>query len=62
MNEPCGRRRNYGCRRISRGPAYPIRRVLTCILFVLRNGIRWELLPQAPRYGSGMICRRRLQE
>jgi hypothetical protein len=35
---------------------------LTGILFVLRSGIPWELLPQALGYGSGMTCWRRLQE
>jgi transposase len=43
-------------------PRPPARQVLTGILFVLRSGIPWELLPQALGYGSGMTCWRRLQE
>ena len=43
-------------------PRVPHRQVLTGILFVLRSGIPWELLPQALGYGSGMTCWRRLQE
>ena len=43
-------------------PRLPARQVFTGILFVLRSGIPWELLPQALGYGSGMTCWRRLQE
>jgi hypothetical protein len=32
------------------------------ILFVLHTGIAWEHLPQELGYGSGMTCRRRLNE
>jgi len=38
------------------------RKVLTGILFVLRTGIPWELLPQEMGCGSGMTCWRRLYE
>jgi len=38
------------------------RRVLCGILFVLRTGIPWELLPREPGYGSGMTCWRRLRD
>jgi transposase len=38
------------------------RQVLTGILFVLRSGIPWELLPQEMGCGSGMTCGRRLAE
>ncbi len=38
------------------------RRALTGILFVLRSGIPWELLPQEMGCGSGMTCWRRLRE
>src|ERR1700716_822631 len=35
---------------------------LTGILFVLRSGIPWEMLPQELGYGSGMTCWRRLRD
>jgi transposase len=38
------------------------RRVLTGILFVLRSGIPWEMLPKEMGCGSGMTCWRRLKE
>ena len=38
------------------------RRVLTGILFVLRSGIPWEMLPQEMGCGSGMTCWRRLRD
>lgn len=38
------------------------RQALTGILFVLRTGIPWELLPQEMGCGSGMTCWRRLAE
>src|ERR1051325_3618864 len=38
------------------------RAALTGILFVLRTGIPWELLPQEMGCGSGMTCWRRLRE
>jgi len=37
------------------------RAVLTGILFVLRSGIPWEMLPQEMGCGSGMSCWRRLR-
>ena len=37
------------------------RRVLTGILFVLRSGIPWEMLPKEMGCGSGMTCWRRLR-
>jgi transposase len=36
------------------------RSVLTGILFVLRSGIPWEMLPQEMGCGSGMTCWRRV--
>ena len=36
------------------------RRVLTGILFVLKSGIPWEMLPQEMGCGSGMSCWRYL--
>lgn len=38
------------------------RRALTGILFVLKSGIPWEMLPQEMGCGSGMTCWRRLRE
>lgn len=43
-------------------PRVPDRAVLTGILFVLRSGIPWELLPQEMGCGSGVTCWRRLRE
>lgn len=37
------------------------RQALTGILFVLRTGIPWEMLPQEMGCGSGMTCWRRLK-
>jgi len=38
------------------------REVLTGILFVLRTGIPWTMLPQEMGCGCGMTCWRRLQD
>ena len=38
------------------------RKALTGILFVLKSGIPWELLPQEMGCGSGMTCWRRLRD
>lgn len=40
----------------------PDRQCLNGILFVLREGIRWQSLPTALGYGSGSTCWRRFQE
>lgn len=40
----------------------PDRAALTGILFVLRSGIPWEMLPQEMGCGSGMTCWRRLRD
>lgn len=41
-------------------PAVPLRMVLDGILFVLRTGCQWKMLPK--EYGSGSTCHRRFQE
>src|SRR5829696_5048544 len=43
-------------------PSSPPRATLTGILFVLRSGIPWALLPQEMGCGSGVTCWRRLRD
>jgi transposase len=43
-------------------PRVDDRATLTGILFVLKSGIPWEMLPQEMGCGSGMTCWRRLEE
>lgn len=43
-------------------PRLDDRAALTGIIFVLRSGIPWEMLPQEMGCGSGMTCWRRLDE
>ncbi len=43
-------------------PRIDDRAALTGILFVLKCGIPWEMLPQQMGCGSGMTCWRRLKE
>ena len=43
-------------------PRVPDRACLTGILFVLRSGIPWELLPREMGGGSGVTCWRRLRD
>ncbi len=38
------------------------RAALTGIVFVLKSGIPWEMLPQELGCGSGMTCWRRLRD
>ena len=49
------RNRQYAGRR-----PIPDRAVLTGIVFVLRSGIPWSMLPQQMGCGSGTVCWRRL--
>ena len=41
-------------------PAVPFRQVLDGILFVLRTGCQWKMLPK--EYGSGSTCHRRFSQ
>ena len=43
-------------------PPVPDRAALTGIVFVLRAGLPWEMLPQEMGCGSGMTCWRRLRD
>ena len=43
-------------------PRIDDRAALTGILFVLKSGMPWEMLPQEMGCGSGMTCWRRLKE
>jgi transposase len=43
-------------------PRVSDRAVLAGILFVLKSGITWEMLPQELGCGSGMTCWRRLRD
>lgn len=43
-------------------PRVANRAALTGIVFVLKTGIQWELLPQEMGCGSGMTCWRRLRD
>jgi transposase len=43
-------------------PRVPDRAALTGIVFVLKSGIPWEMLPQEMGCGSGSTCWRRLRD
>src|SRR4029078_213750 len=43
-------------------PRLSDRAALTGIIFVLKSGIPWEMLPQEMGCGSGMTCWRRLRD
>lgn len=43
-------------------PFVPARACLTGIIFVLKSGIPWEMLPREMGCGSGMTCWRRLRD
>jgi transposase len=41
-------------------PIVPYRKVLDGIIYVLRTGCQWKMIPR--EYGSGSTCHRRFQE
>src|SRR5215213_6059629 len=43
-------------------PRVPNRACLTGIIFVLKSGIPWEMVPPERGCGSGMTCWRRLRD
>src|SRR5258706_11261712 len=43
-------------------PRIPAPAALTGILFVLKSGIPWEMLPQEMGCGTGLTCWRRLRD
>ena len=43
-------------------PRVPDRAALAGIVFVLKSGIPWEMLPQELGCGSGVTCWRRLRD
>jgi len=43
-------------------PRVSDRACLTGIVFVLRSGIPWQMLPAELEYGTGMTCGRRLHD
>jgi transposase len=43
-------------------PRIPDRAVLSGIIFVLRSGILWRMLPKEMDFGSGVTCWRRLRD
>src|SRR5579859_1356369 len=43
-------------------PPIEDRKALTGIIFVLKTGIPWEMLPQEMECGSGVTCWRRLRD
>jgi transposase len=55
LPKPHRRRRSKGGR-----PPIPNRATLTGILFVLRGGLPWQMLPREMGCGSGSTCWRRL--
>ena len=43
-------------------PRIPDRAVLSGIVFVLKSGIPWRMLPKQMGFGSGVTCWRRLRD
>lgn len=60
--EPLIPTRSVSERRGAGRPRAPDRAVFCGIVFVLRSGISWPLLPKNLGYGTGQICCRRLVE
>ena len=60
--EPLISSRSLAKRRSAGRPRAPDRAVFSGIVFVLRSGISWTLLPQKLGYGTGQVCSRRLAE
>ena len=60
--EPLISSRSLAKRRSAGRPRAPDRAVFSGIVFVLRTGISWTLLPQKLGYGTGQVCSRRLAE
>ena len=60
--EPLIPARSLPERRSAGRPRAPDRAVFSCIVFVLRSGISWTLLPKKLGYGASQVCCRRLVE
>jgi len=41
-------------------PAVPFRKIMNGILYILRTGCQWKMLPK--EFGSGSTCHRRFQQ
>lgn len=62
MVEPLLPRRKRRARSRGGRPRVPDRAVLTGIVFVLKSGIPWAMLPRELGCGSGVTCWRRLRD
>jgi len=60
--EPLIATRSLPKRRSAGRPRAPDRAVFSGIVFVLRSGISWTLLPKKLGYGASQVCCRRLVE
>jgi transposase len=50
------------CKATGGRPRIPDRAVLSGIVFVLKSGIPWRMLPKEMGFGSGVTCWRRLRD